>query len=94
MVHLFINRVHLFNIDPKPLMVKNDSVMMFNSKRDVTALLHDKDKCHAYAQKSSQKKQQEHGSEQKGKYKHPEQKRWQTLDWSTRKNRPLIFTFI
>ena len=56
-------------------MVKNDSVMMFNSKRDVTALLHDKDKCHAYVQKSSQKKQQEHGSEQKGKYKHPEQKR-------------------
>ena len=54
---------------------KYDSVMMFNSKRDVTALLHDEDKCHAYEQKSSQKKQQEHGSEQKGKYKHPEQER-------------------
>ena len=54
---------------------KYDSVMMFNSKRDVTALLHDEDKCRAYEQKSSQKKQQEHGSEQKEKYKHPEQER-------------------
>ena len=52
---------------------KYDSVMMFNSKRDVTALLHDEDKCHACEQKSSQKKRQEHGSEQKKKYKHPEQ---------------------
>ena len=52
---------------------KYDSVMMFNSKRDVSALLHDEDKCRAYEQKSSQKKQQEHGSEQKEKYKHPEQ---------------------
>ena len=50
---------------------KYDSVMMFNSKRDVSALLHDEDKCRAYEQKSSQKKQQEHGSEQKEKYKHP-----------------------
>lgn len=49
--------------------------MMFNSKRDVSALLHDEDKCRAYEQKSSQKKQQEHGSEQKEKYKHPEQER-------------------
>lgn len=54
---------------------KYDSVMMFNSKRDVSALLHDEDKCRAYEQKSSQKKQQEHGSEQKEKYKHPEQER-------------------
>ena len=54
---------------------KYDSVMMFNSKRDVSALLHDEDKCRAYGQKSSQKKQQEHGSEQKEKYKHPEQER-------------------
>ncbi len=52
---------------------KYDSVMMFNSKRDVSALIHDEDKCRAYEQKSSQKKQQEHGSEQKEKYKHPEQ---------------------
>ena len=54
---------------------KYDSVMMFNSKRDVSALLNDEDKCRAYEQKSSQKKQQEHGSEQKEKYKHPEQER-------------------
>ena len=54
---------------------KYDSVMMFNSKRDVSALIHDEDKCRAYEQKSSQKKQQEHGSEQKEKYKHPEQER-------------------
>ena len=54
---------------------KYDSVMMFNSKRDVSALLHDENKCRAYEQKSSQKKQQEHGSEQKEKYKHPEQER-------------------
>ena len=54
---------------------KYDSVMMFNSKRDVSALLHDEDKCRAYEQKSSQKKQQKHGSEQKEKYKHPEQER-------------------
>lgn len=47
---------------------KYDSVMMFNSKRDVSALLHDEDKCRAYEQKSSQKKQQEHGSEQKINY--------------------------
>ena len=52
---------------------KYDSVMMFNSKRDVSALIHDEDKCRAYEQKSSQKKQQEHGDEQKEKYKHPEQ---------------------
>lgn len=54
---------------------KYDSVMMFNSKRDVSALLNDEDKCRAYGQKSSQKKQQELGSEQKEKYKHPEQDR-------------------
>ena len=48
---------------------KYDSVMMFNSKRDVSALLNDEDKCRAYEQKSSQKKQQELGSEQKEKYK-------------------------
>lgn len=54
---------------------KYDSVMMFNSKRDVSALLNDEDKCRAYEQKSSQKKQQELGSEQKEKYKHPEQDR-------------------
>lgn len=54
---------------------KYDSVMMFNSKRYVSALLNDEDKCRAYEQKSSQKKQQEHGSEQKEKYKHPEQER-------------------
>ena len=35
---------------------KYDSVMMFNSKRDVSALLNDEDKCRAYEQKSSQKK--------------------------------------
>ena len=34
---------------------KYDSVMMFNSKRDVTALLYDEDKFRAYGQKSSQK---------------------------------------
>ena len=54
---------------------KYDSVMMFNSKRDVSALLNDEDKCRAYEQKLSQKKQQELGSEQKEKYKHPEQDR-------------------
>lgn len=54
---------------------KYDSVMMFNSKRDVSALLNDEDKCRAYEQKSSQKKQQELGSEQKEKYKHHEQDR-------------------
>lgn len=54
---------------------KYDSEMMFNSKRDVLALLHNEDKCRACEQKSSQKKQKEHGCEQKEKYKHPEQER-------------------
>lgn len=54
---------------------KYDPLMMFDSKRDVTELLHDEDESRTYEQKPAQEKQQEHGSTQKKKYKYHKQER-------------------
>jgi len=54
---------------------KYDPLIMFDSKQDVTELLHDEDESRAYEQKPAQARQQEHESTQKEKYKHHKQER-------------------
>ena len=54
---------------------KYDPLLMFDSNRDVTELLHEDEEKRLYQQKLEQQKQQQHNSTQKEKYRKSEQER-------------------